>query len=179
MHIIAVGHTPEKLERLLTLLPNEPRTVLYNGPANQCPEGAIQQPNVPGKDIEMYYQGIWLSGATRAVFVNDDVQRITDDFWSAYWRGSAIAGVANLSHWIDRTQLEGSSLAWANEQGFELRFIRTACFICDTAAFIDLYETTQSAMFPAQAFEKSTLSINPYEILPPSCAVDSNIAPYV
>ena len=171
---IAVGHTPKKMRRLISMIPKSiPTTLMFNGPAGF--PNATQTANTYGRDIYMYAQGIRKSNADRFWFVNDDVQHISSEFWSAIKCKEQIIGVGNLSSWIDYDLVSAEVAACHQKptRGRKLRFIRTSGFICDRKLFNTLYANTSGI---AQKFEKATLSCGDYKILNPSTIYDSNIA---
>lgn len=189
MTVIAVGHTPAKFDRLLSMIPDYFTVVkVFNGlePRND----SINTPNCPkGRDVAMYAEGLnWLPEQVsprneNILFLNDDVVHLSPDFWryATHFLNKnefvEIAGVANLASWVCHSRLTGPMLATAQKQGVEPQFIRTSAFLTRRAYFERLWATSAG---DAQVFEKSTMKYaSVVSIIKPQWAYDSNLEPYV
>lgn len=183
MTIIAVGHTPEKFDNLRNMLRTDicPIVFVFNG---EYRDDSINVENsLYGRDVAMYAEGIKHSDSDRLIFINDDTQYISDQWWklaSQFVNGHQdydIAGTPNLSSWVDHSLLTGESLRHAQRQGSTNKFIRTSTFMCTREYFNTLWKGCNG---DAQRFEKSTLlSYKRCRLLNPTWTYDSNTQPYV
>ena len=172
--IIAVGHTPEKFDRLIAMLDGRTVIKVWNGDERR--DDAINVPNdFQGRDVAMYFEGTRWCMDEKLIFVNDDVEHLDERFFDNYEED--VVGVPNLSSWVDHHLLSGHNLEHAQLQGRAVRFIRTSAFHMTR----DLFNRTYGlARGNAQKFEKHTLTLaGSYKLLPPEYAYDSNIAKYV
>lgn len=167
--IILVGHTTEKMQHTLSLLPKSlDRVLVFNG-SDPFP-GAIHTKNTSNRDIAMYFKGLNTTDWDTAIFINDDVQYISPEFWNIEL-SEDIAGVGNLATWIPDHMQNNHTL----KQGRSLRFIRTSAFIAKRDYFLKNYLACRGN---AQKFEKSTLHTNSFNILSPLTYYDSNVKEY-
>lgn len=169
--IILAGHTHEKMERTLSLLPeNKEKILVFNG--DKPFPGAIHTTNlVQGRDVAMFAEALTKTNWQKAYFINDDVEYIDNSFWEAENSDKDIVGVGNLATWIP----EHMQTRHTKGQGRELRFIRTSAIFARRYFF---FETFKLAGGSAQRFEKSTLRTGSYELLNPLSYYDSNVKEY-
>jgi len=165
MLVIAVGHTPEKMDRLLEIvypqLGDWDLLTVFNG-IGFAPDIAVGN-HAQGRDVAMYAAGLEHSGAPEAIFVNDDVERLTLSALYPSTEDVVVRGVANLDAWRDPDHPETA------------RFIRTSAFYMRAGWFWDVYAAAGGA---AQAFEKATtggLGPDQIQYVHPQHALDSNL----
>lgn len=182
MNVIAVGHDPLNMERLVRLLaPYVAKSgceflTVFNGEGYAAD---LQYTSCPiGRDVAMYAAGLLLTGAPSALFVNDDVLEIDPDPFEQAWRDQVdLAGVPNLASWIP----EGMESHQHVDQGRGIRFVRTSAFFATHSVF---WPTWCAAHGSAQVFEKSILDTalrdeRRTRFLHPTTYADSNVAIYV
>lgn len=183
MSIVAVGHTPIKMDRLLAMLPADlPRSAVFNGDVAR-PDALHVQNDPVGLDIKMYQQGLTDSDVDKFIFLNDDMIYLGPEFWAqarAFIGGEIdveVMGVANLSHWIDYEKCNPKQKNWHQRRGRELQFLRTSAFCASRDYFDRVYKAARGN---AQAFEKLTLRLaKSYRLIEPIHAYDSNIRPFL
>lgn len=179
--IIAVGHTPEKMEHMLSMIPPEfAYKAIFNGERDKRYWQTAN--NTDWRDVGMYGYGVISTIGERFFCLNDDVQYVDETVWIDYCHylneinPPEIVGVGNLASWIDHNDIQGEVLEWAERQGRELKFIRTSGFFCTRQYFLNLWLASNNA----QEFEKGTLQYtNHYRLMNPRHLYDSNIAAYV
>ena len=179
MLVIAVGHTPEKMDRLLDLvypqLGDWELLTVFNG--RGFVTDLLVENHAQGRDIAMYAAGLEhatsgppanrLGRIPGAIFVNDDVERLTLEALLPQGEDVVVRGVGNLDSWKDTP--EGEMIPDT------ARFIRTSAFYMRAGWFWDVYAAAGGA---AQAFEKATiagLQRHQYELIHPQHAMDSNL----
>lgn len=170
--IILVGHTYEKMQHTLSLLPESiPKFLVYNGKEDF--PGALKVPNHPrGRDIHMYAEGVKHTNADRLICINDDVLYIDPEFFKIKDRD--IAGVANQGTWWEIAGM-GNLASWSRER-LPLRFIRTSAFIITREYFNKLYKFSGPN---CGKFEKNTINFTDnYKIIDPLYYYDSNVKEY-
>lgn len=190
MRVIAVGHTPEKMQRLYEMvLPQANKfcwelTTVFNGEgwSDPRPKGRrLRTANDPkGRDVAMYAHGLEDCYNEHALFVNDDVQALNCAPFRRLAKHEQVVGVAGLNSWIDYELIDDPAvLEFYKQRGRDAYFIRTSAFYMTRRRFWHIWTQCNGS---AQAFEKGTLTgllPHEYRFIHPQYAVDSNIAPYV